>query len=92
MSIRCAGPHFRSDPNSFHDFFLAGTFSHGPRRMVADAVGALRYMRYRHGYELFCFFRKRAVFKTALLKLRNASTISGARTALFSEISLVASG
>ncbi len=41
MRVGCACPHLRSNPNRFHDLFIAGAFLNGKLRVTVDAVGAL---------------------------------------------------
>src|SRR5690606_30263093 len=56
MGIGCPCPHFRGDPDGFHDFLLARSLAHGHWGVRLDAPGALGHMGHSHGDQLLGLF------------------------------------
>jgi hypothetical protein len=61
MGKRAARPHLGSDPDRLHQLLLRHTVSQRGFSVAADAVRALRYVRYRDGDDLLDLGGKRSI-------------------------------
>jgi len=59
-------PHLGGHPDRFHDLLFAYPLQPRPLGVTADAIGALRHMRYGDRDEFLCPGRQRAIGKNVL--------------------------